>query len=62
MSEQAAEPVTYDECDSCHAEVPVDYGESVVTFYHRIEGRAVGTDTEFVCRDCIEAAEWSDWP
>jgi len=50
-------PIEYDECNHCHAEVPVEDGESVVVHVHRVEGQAVGTDTEFICRSCLEAAE-----
>jgi len=45
------------ECDACHEEKPETCGESVVVYTHRVEGRAVGVDTEWVCNDCIEGAE-----
>jgi len=45
------------ECEACHEEKPETCGESVVVYTHRIEGRAVGVDTEWVCNDCIEGAE-----
>ena len=46
-----------EECASCHEFKPYGKGESVVVFTHRIEGRAVGQDYEWVCHDCIESAE-----
>jgi len=46
--------VVYDECFNCHAEVPETEGEHQVVHTHRIEGRAVAQDTEFICYRCSE--------
>ena len=43
------------ECESCGQES--NEGESVVVHTHRIEGRAVAEDTEWVCGDCLNEAE-----
>lgn len=43
------------ECEACHEEKTE--GESVVVHTHRVEGRAVAQDTEWVCQDCIDAGE-----
>ena len=52
------EPVEeLDECAACGEEKPIDGGEEVVTYTHRVEGRAVAQDSEFVCGDCISIAE-----
>lgn len=51
-----------DDCFQCHETKPVDEGEGVVVHTHRIEGRAVAQDVEFVCRDCLDEAEYMQWP
>ena len=51
------EPVEEEQCAACGEMVPETDGESVVVFTHRIEGRAVAQDWEWVCDDCIESAE-----
>jgi hypothetical protein len=51
------EPIEMEECAACGEMTPVDDGESIVTHTHRIEGRAVAHDHEFVCNRCIEQAE-----
>jgi len=43
------------ECEACHEEKTE--GESVVVYTHRVEGRAVAEDTEWICRDCLNEAE-----
>ena len=43
------------ECEACHEEKTE--GESVVVYTHRIEGRAVAQDTEWICDDCTDEAE-----
>jgi len=44
-------------CVECEAEVPVHQGEHVVVGVTRVDHMIVSEDTEFVCRECIEAAE-----
>ena len=43
------------ECESCGQES--NEGESVVVHTHRIEGRAVAEDREWICVDCLDEAE-----
>jgi len=57
ITPQIDDVAVYDECSVCREEVPETDGEAVVVHYHRVEGRAVGTDVEFVCNRCIESAE-----
>ena len=44
------------ECDACHEMKPEEGGETIVAFTHRVEGRAVGVDREWICADCVEEA------
>ena len=56
-----SDPVDVD-CFNCNETVEEDKGEWVVTYTHRIEGRAVAEDTEFICGSCLEEAEMRGWP
>lgn len=45
------------QCEACGEEKPAEDGESVVVYTHRIDGRAVAEDYEWVCRSCLDEAE-----
>ena len=45
------------ECGHCGDEVDEEAGEHKVVFTHRVEGRAVGTDEEFICNRCLYVEE-----
>jgi hypothetical protein len=46
-----------EECAFCFEVKPYSDGDSVLVYTHRIDGRAVAEDYEWVCNDCIESAE-----
>jgi len=52
-----AEAEQYEECAACNEEKPLEGGKEVTVHTHRVDGQAVGVDTEWVCADCIDEAE-----
>ena len=51
-----------DECAACQTMQPVEGGEDIVTYTHRIEGRAVAQDWEWICAKCVKEREMAEWP
>lgn len=50
-----ADEVEMNDCEACGEEK--EDGETVIVHTHRVEGRGVATDKEWICRDCLNQAE-----